>query len=300
MGSSYRIKFPAIQDNYNGYEYLGKLSLELKKLSQNDTHLIFDMTNCGWISANLFSVIGALCCEYRLNTQGIYISFENIPGDIKAIMMRNNFGLLFGQLCIPSSSTDTTIDYKEFNRGSRKEFTQYFKDNVLSRQSMPRISTELECRIVEDVSEMYNNFEDHAETDKVFTCGQYFPKIKQLAFTIVDTGATIPHNVTSYLNSHNLDLPKSCIEWALIEGNTTKPNMQYPRGLGLSIMKQFLAQNNGQIKILSGYEFYEISNGKEIAKCVSCNFGGTIITLTFNLSDEKAYFLSSEIPENWF
>ena len=300
MGNPYNIKFPAIRDKFNGYEFFCMLSSELKQLSQNGSNLIFDMTNCGWISANLFSVLGALCREYITSTSGASIRFENIRGEINSLMIRNNFGSVLGQLCSPSSPEDTTIDYKEFNRGSRKEFTQYFKDSVLSRQSMPQLSNELECRIVEDISEMYNNFVDHAETETVFTCGQYFPKIKELAFTVVDTGATIPYNVTSHLNRQGIDLSMSCIEWALVEGNTTKTDMQYPRGLGLSIMKQFLAHNNGQIKILSGREFYEFKNGKETVKYTYYNFGGTVITLTFNLSDGKSYFLSNEAPKKWF
>ncbi len=301
MSKWHIIKIPSIFNNSNGYLFLSILCSHLNELKKEHPNILITMYGCTWFSANLLSVLGALLDDYAVSNKGVRISVEGITEKLNTLWSRNSFNTVFGVPCTPSTVTDTTIDFKWFGRNERKQFNQHFKNNVLSRPQIPSLSTGLFDRIVNDISEIYCNFEEHTSAGKIFVCGQYFTKENELSFSIVDIGTSIPYNVRTYLRNDTILKSTSCIEWALEAGNTTKPEKKYARGMGLSIIKDLLEQNRGKLIIMSGDELYENKFGKNVAvKKTNTIFTGTLITLTFNLSDRQSYHLVDEIPDSFF
>ena len=118
---------------------------------------------------------------------------------------------------------------------------------------------------------------------------------KPLHFTIVDKGITIKENVCNFL-AESLSGSET-IQWAIVRGNSTK---QEVGGLGLGIIFEFIKLNKGKIHIVSADGYYEFSNGQETTKTLSNPFEGTLVNLTFDLTDKHHYYLEEESLDNIF
>ena len=81
------------------------------------------------------------------------------------------------------------------------------------------------------------------------------------------------------------------IRWAFKEGNTTK---NAPGGLGLAILKDFMALNEGEIQMVSGDAMIEYKKGEFYETPLVKAFPGTIVNLKFNCADQKSYSLKNE------
>ena len=114
-----------------------------------------------------------------------------------------------------------------------------------------------------------------------------------LDITFINLGTTVVDNVNSYLQKRNQPLLTSCnaLKWAFKEGNTTKP---IPGGLGLSILEEFIAKNEGAIQMVSGDAMLEIEKGNTKDILLEKDFSGTIVNVEFNCSDTKRYSLIEE------
>lgn len=135
---------------------------------------------------------------------------------------------------------------------------------------------------------MFNNVIDHANSDHVYVCGQYFPKNLNLCFSIVDLGRTINENVTAYFKNKTIDFPDNSLAWAILPGNSTKTS-EAPGGLGFSTLLSFLKLNNGYFTLISDKELYDLRSGKEYFYSLASSFPGTIVTITINLTDNQMY-----------
>jgi len=86
--------------------------------------------------------------------------------------------------------------------------------------------------------------------------------------------------------------PEKAIEWAMVSGNTTKVGV--PGGIGLAILKEFAAKNNGKIQIVSDAGFYQWdADGQHLSR-FSCPFPGTIVNVQFRTDDRNSYSLVGE------
>lgn len=146
--------------------------------------------------------------------------------------------------------------------------------------------------IRDSLLELFKNVADHTTSKYVFTCGQYFPKSFMLYFTIVDIGETVSYNVSTYHHSHNIALPDNALKWAMERGNSTSLD-QKPRGIGLSLIKDFVMLNKGDFYILSNNETYEMHRAKDRFRKLPYPFPGTVVTVGFNLHDTAIYYLDS-------
>ena len=84
------------------------------------------------------------------------------------------------------------------------------------------------------------------------------------------------------------------IEWALQEGNTTRKG-KVPGGLGLKLIKEFIALNKGRIQIVSDRGYWEFSPGGETLTRIGTPFPGTVINIEINTADTSSYRLRSEL-----
>lgn len=114
-----------------------------------------------------------------------------------------------------------------------------------------KISEPVRELLISKLYEIFANALEHSHTKfGVFCCGQYFPERHRIYFSIYDAGVGIPYNVRKFLKRP--DMPADLtLRWAFTSGNTTAPKSDYPRGIGLDFLYQFIKLNNGQISIYS-------------------------------------------------
>lgn len=277
-----------------GYEKLTETVCSILDM-KNGESCIMDFSEVEWIDANLLSIIGAAIEKRQKECQIKYRSdsINQIQSDLWG---RNGFGRYFG--LSEHKRYDTTVDYKVFEKSQAKDFGKYIDENLLTKSGLPELSSALKRKMSYNIQEIFGNAPLHGACDKVISCGQYFPKKKELIFTIVDCGNTIKENVERYFSHINAKSPPHGIAWAVVEDNSTKEIVNGKSGgKGLALLKEFVALNGGEIHICSGKEIWEYKNNGEKVDTISSNFPGTIVTIKIRMDDNKSYSLTSEVTD---
>lgn len=256
-----------VENNYEGLNMFADMSSELKDISNGNIH--FDFSENNWFEANLVSILAAIV--EKLKERKCKVHLYDVDVLVQRIFKKNGFYDYYnlGKL---QDSYDTTIPFEVFNVLEDEKFTSYLDNNVL-----PIINLKLgefeRRKFKNSLQEVFVNTNEHAESENVYTCGQYYYKKKKAAFTIVDTGVTIGKNVRKL--RYKLSDSES-IDWATQFGNTTKVNEV--GGIGLHLITQYL-KNNGSLQILSGNGYWEY-NGEEVHKIeLDSFFNGTIVNI---------------------
>lgn len=289
-GIRYEMKIPiSIKSDLDGYRKLIDIHHQLKNCAFENIKL--DFTETQWLDANLFALFGAFLYELKsFNT----VTFVNLSIDLKKVMVRSGF--IRNDKTQVSETYKTAIQYKKFKTDEEQLFCNYIEKELLKRTELPQMSSLLKKKILQKLIEVFDNAHQHSQCDFVFTSGQFFPTKNKLSFTIVDIGKTIQENVEVFLKQ------KICatdaIEWAVDDGNTTRPKSQgIPGGLGLTLIRSFLKMNKGKVQILSGCGLWEQkTNGNVFKSEVEVPLNGTVVNLEFNLNDNSSYKLRLE-PE---
>lgn len=279
-----------IDTSYESHNYLSRLAKGLEQFYNRN--IILDFSHTHFIAANQFAILGSILESCTHRNCKITLG-ENTPYKLLDILKRNGFCNYFNLTTIPDKN-NTIIPYKRFDVNSLNEYELYLTISLFDRNDLPKMSPGVTDEIRDYLLEVFKNVKDHTSSLYVYTCGQFFPKTSTLYFSIVDTGETISYNVDKYHEEHLLKSPDSRLAWALEAGNTTL-DIGRPRGLGLSLVKDFIILNNGYFYIVSGSETFEISKGKERYLCMKNSFPGTIVTIAFNLKDTASYYMKNEL-----
>ncbi len=285
------IKIPrSIKSDYQGYRDLISIYYQIKDI--RDTKISIDFKNNRWFEANLFAVLGAIL--FSENRDSNIYSFLNVNQALHNVLERNGFFNGGTTREAAKASFSTVVSYNKFSPQGGKEFAQYIKNELLSKIDFPLLSKWAETKIIQSIFELFENAITHGECNFIYTCGQYFPRKNppRMDITIVDMGVTIKKNVNNYLNS-NLSGSQT-IKWAVEYGNTTKTG-DNPGGLGLSVIQNFIKQNNGKIQITSSDGYWEFKRGLINTQLFDKPFFGTIANIEFNLNDNKIYVAKEEI-----
>lgn len=283
-----KINMPAkLMSQHSGFAFISELYEQTKDLGFEE--LVLDFKYTYWLEANLCAALGAILS--RLQEEFVSVNFTNVNPSVYQILSKNHFLSNFGSEVLPDTH-QTTIKFRKFKVSEEKAFKEYLDKELLSQPDLPNMSPLLKSKINKSIFEIFNNANIHGHCSHVFSCGQYFPQKKRLAFTIADLGKTIKFNVTQYLNKE-LSGAES-IAWAVEEGNTTKTGT-IPGGLGLSLIRDFLKLNNGRIQIVSSNGYWEERKGVIFATEFDNTLIGTIVNLDININDHSSYVLASEI-----
>ena len=277
-----------IKSNFEGYDYLSSLYKDL--INKKSETIVFDFKEVRFIEANLCAFLGSIFEALEQNNNKLEVI--NMDSGISNILRKNNFLIPYGYSPL-SDKYDTTLLYKKFTTKEDKEFYKYISEQLLQKPDFPAHSELLGKKIKESIFELYANAITHGDCSFIHVCGQFFPRKhnKPLYFTIVDKGITIKENVIKYLQNNEMTSAET-IEWAMKRGNTTKSNI--PGGLSLGIIFEFIQKNNGKIHIVSSDGYYEYNNNSIIKNKLKNSFEGTMVNLSFNLSDTKHYSLIEE------
>lgn len=269
----------SIKTNLLGLEKL----IELSYLEPEDKLIDIDMNNLKFLDANLISVLAAVL--FQKYWDGYIVKLSNIKPKIRDIFKRNHFFPSDDETFNPN---ETVMEFKVFSPDSESEFIKYINEQLLDKSQFPKMADGYKKQIRSKIQELFANAVEHGKAKHIYCCGQHFPQKGVMNFTIVNLGTTIQNNVNSYLND-TLDA-STAIEWASKEGNSTAASESNPtRGLGLSLLQDFIIQNNGELSILSDKGFWCIKDKKQNSQEIEKIFSGTIVNIVVNVNDPKEY-----------
>lgn len=287
------IKLRDIRSTFDGFSRLADLAAEGAECFIDTIEV--DMSSATWFDANMSAPLGVIFQKFSddLNTvQPVAL----LPG-VENILTKNRFLVSYGY---PerTDSYGTTIPYRRFQPEDNRYFAAYLNKHLVGK-GIPEMTDGLGRRFRDSILEIFVNAAMHSETPLgIFACGQFFPTRHRLDFCLADAGIGIRNKIQKELN---LTLePEKAILWALQEGNTTRKG-KIPGGLGLKLLREFVALNQGRIQIVSDRGYWEFADGRETVKLLASPFPGTVVNLEIDTADTKSYCLSSEItPDNVF
>lgn len=257
----------------------------MSHLNPENKQIEIDMSQLKFLEANLMAVFGAILYEKLL--QGFSVKLINMRKEIEDILKRNHFLGSNNQYFNPS---ETAMEFKIFTPEKEREFIDYINEQLLDRTQFPKMGSDYKKQIRSKIQELFANAVEHGAAKEIFCCGQHFPKKGVINFTIVNHGATIKDNVERFLN-RSLDSEKA-ITWASKEGHSTASSETNPtRGLGLSLLHEFIMSNDGNLSILSNDGFWCIEKNKQYTCRIEKKFYGTIINIIINVKDTHNYEL---------
>jgi anti-anti-sigma regulatory factor len=277
----------------NGYEFLAKFYRVIRNVKP-DEHII-DFSNCVYFDANLAAALGAILGDLKELGHKFKLRISR-KSKIFDTLARNGF-LNVWEPKMFVAEKENFIKYQQFLSNQSNEFKQYIDEWLMRKQRFPKHTKLAGDYIQENIYEIYANAIGHGDTKYVYSCGEYKPESNTLDMTIVDCGKTIPYNVNEYMRKtgqEELD-PQDAIDWAFIDGNTTKKDTG---GLGLGILKDFIRMNKGCLHMISGNAFLEFSDTKNESIRLEPGFPGTIVNMQFRFDDDKNYYMESEKRSN--
>ncbi len=276
-----------IRSTQSGFSKLAALAADLDAYLFDTVEV--DFSACTWFDANMSAPLGVVFAHAvdNLNT----VKIKGLRPNVETILSKNRFLNGFG---FPEreDTHGTTIPYRRFTVTDDRYFAAYLNKHLRGKD-LPIMSVALSERFKNSILELFVNAAMHSESKLgIFSCGQFFPSKHRLDFCIADAGLGIRRKIYKELGlKMNSD---KAIEWALQEGNTTRKG-NVPGGLGLKLIREFIAMNKGRIQIVSDRGYWEYSPHGETLTRIDTPFPGTVINIEINTADHSSYRLRSEL-----
>lgn len=231
---------------------------------------------------------------YRIGADLNEVELLGIRPAVERVLCRNGFLSHYGRQKMPDRY-GTTIPYQRFDVKDDRYFGQYVEADFIRRSEMPVMSEPLQKKFREGVFEIFSNAVMHSQTKLgIFSCGQFFRLKHQLVFAVADLGIGMRENIK---RGTGIDMKADeAIMWAT-EGRNTTRRGSIPGGLGLKILREFIALNNGALRIVSDAGYWESSDGNVRTCILDHPFPGTVVSIEINTSDRHSYALASELSE---
>lgn len=285
------IYIPTINDTDEDFDRLFEVYQQLVRTRPN---VEIDFSRCGFLRQNAVAFIGGVIRLLEHRGVNLSLKLQGMQPQVYTNLEKNGFLEALGGTHGPQLGN--TIPFRE-DRAAQVDkvgIVDYLKSKWLGRGWL-HVSNRLRDAIVGKVWEIYANaFEHGASPVGLFSCGQYFPRLHVLNLTVVDFGIGIPFNVRQFASSPTLGAHKA-MEWAFKPGTTTKPNGM-GRGVGLDLMKQFVAINKGKLEVFShdGHAIIDSTGERYLER--ACHFDGTLVNISLKC-DESYYCFSSEVSQ---
>ncbi|NJN77724.1 MAG: hypothetical protein HC803_04835 [Saprospiraceae bacterium] len=222
-----------------------------------NTEISLDFSGMTWIDANLCSLLNAI--EYRLKAENNIDFVTDFD-----YLYNNNFDVLFRNGFLKDPDFDghdyrgSTVQLTEFGRSDKSRFLRYINNDLMFHERMPRLDDDLFDKIIEDLIEVYCNYEYHAKTAApFFICGQYYPTHKVFKVSMVDVGVGFLDAIQN-VTQGRISTHAAAIKWA-VQGNSTKEK-NIPGGLGLQGILDFCYKTGGKLEIVSGDAYWKSGN----------------------------------------
>ena len=291
------VHVPTLNDKAWHFDQLFSL---WRDLAQDRVEVRLDFSLCRFLRQNAVAFLGGLVrlIEYRGGC--VEFAWDTLQPAVRANLAQNGFMASFGGGARPWSGN--SIPFREDSwqetpsLQSYRSIQRYLSDQWLGR-GWVNVSPGLGDAIVGQMAEVYLNAFEHAGSRiGVFSCGQHFPRNRELNLTVVDFGVGIPGNVRMFKANEfgpNQLPAASCIEWAFQRGTSTKPG---GRGIGLDLLREFVQKNGGRLEMFSHEGYVCVAGGRVSYAERPTFFEGTLVNISLRC-DESYYCLASELPD---
>jgi hypothetical protein len=292
-----RLKIPKIYSTSQCCHALFEMWQSVNQQPQACLDLTIDFQKCSFLSHLGVAFLGGLV--HYVRSQGGKLTFDltTLKPKIYANLAQNGFlsSLDLG----PEPWSGNSVPYRQDERQDIEAIMTYLLNHWL-RKDWVDMSLGLREAIAGQVWELYANAFEHGQSPiGVFSCGQHYPAKKELHLTVIDFGQGIPNTVSRLPQNASFNSAQA-LEWAFQAGTSTAIN-GVSRGMGLNLLKTFIASNRGNLKIFSNAGRANIKDNEIKYKNESLNFRGTLINIAFKCS-ETYYCLASEgqSAREWF
>jgi hypothetical protein len=257
---------------------------------ETSLELTLDFQKCSFLSHLGVAFLGGLSHHVRSKGGQLNFDWDTLQPKIRTNLAQNGFLSSFEEGSAPWNGN--SIPYRQDLDQNKCAIMGYLLNHWLGK-SWVNISSGLQGAIAGSVWEIYANAFEHSNSSLgVFSCGQHYPKKKELHLTIIDFGQGIPNNVRSLPQNRSLDSAEA-LAWAFQTGNSTAIKT-ISRGIGLSTLQKFLLTNQGNLKIFSNDGYVNIKDNMVRYQKRTIDFQGTLINIAFKC-DELSYCLASEV-----
>ena len=269
-----------VDNDETGFNWLAYVASQLDPLWQDKA--VFDGRRLRFFKANLCAPFGALLCEAQRN--GNAIELCDVSGEVLKIWSKNEFWRQFGGVTM-NDTFRTTLAYQQFPlQQDPLKFAEYIEYELMSRErDLPHMSDDMRQEFATSIKEIFDNAQSHSQSENgIFSCGQFFPFGEHIAFTLTDLGVGFRHNVEKRMGKSCSD--EAAIEWATEIGHTTRV---HSGGYGLAYLRQFFAQNNGRMQIVSRQGLWELNGQSTRSTRLRHEFPGSLVNLEINTADNS-------------
>jgi signal transduction histidine kinase len=283
------LEIPTINDKPKDFDCLSQL---WQKVQAETEEVIFDFSHCYFLRQNAVAFLGGLARLIESRGGKVTFNWETLKNHVCMNLKQNGFMYAFNAGEKPWLGN--SIPYREDLSEDSDGLINYLAEDWLGR-GWVHVSDILTAVIVGITCEIYANAFEHGKTNiGVFSCGQHFPRLRELNLTVVDFGVGIPQNVRDFVKNNDLPADEA-LKWAFQKGTTTRGG-QVTGGIGLDYLKQFVHINKGKLQILSHDGCATIDENGEVYENKQSFFGGTLVNITL-LCDESLYALDFEADD---
>jgi uncharacterized protein YneR len=258
----------------------------------------FDFTHCDFLRPAAVVFLGGLARLVGARGGQPRFLVNTMSDAVRANLEQNGFAHAMGAPVPPWSGN--SIPYREFEYEDKNAVVLGYLKPLWLGKGWVKVSAALANEISGQMWEMFTNAFEHGQSPiGVMTCGQHFPKNKELVLAVADFGVGIPSNVRLFL--HDLGLSGAeAMRWAFRAGHSTSSQSGFARGMGLDFLKAFVQKNDGIMQIISHDGYARIDAKSESFDNLQPFFEGTLVQVQLR-RDNKFYTLSDETnPEPFF
>ncbi|MEP2446579.1 MAG: ATP-binding protein [Balneola sp.] len=248
---------------------------------------------CNFLRPNAVAFIGGIVRYSKFSRIKVTINWDSVSDTIRMNLAQNGF--IKSHIGEIESWEGNSVPYREDNLADfdEKAIIDHLLNNWLSFDRI-NLSKKLKNDIVDVVLEVFINAKEHSETKvPIISCGQYYPRLKELCITVIDFGIGIPENVRKYNNDKTIKAGNA-LKWAFALGASTAKEAE-GRGNGLNRLSNFIEFNEGKMFIFShAGSAITTKSGTEFTNFKDKFFPGTIVSITMKCSKDTFYSYSEE------
>lgn len=253
-------------------------------LLPSHTNIYLDFSRTFFVSNELTAALSASVLQWINDEHQVFLG--HMKPEIHKAFSKNGFLKLFNiEEPIDDTYKTTLPIFMDYSQNETIIY-QYLYNNVFNSPHWPKTqsNSNLKIEVINSaIFEMARNINEHSGSNELFMCGQFYPQKQTLGFTLVDNGISIPTNVSTHIPDLSDSTNSEIIDWSTQKGNSTKETAA--SGLGLYDIKTSLL-NFGELTIFSNNGIWkQTSQGKIIKKEGMAKKRGTLIHISFNLSD---------------
>lgn len=266
--------------------HLWMSEIENKIIHSSYTKIDIDFTECKFSHAVFTSFIGALVVIGKHHNKVVRIRYNN-ESDVGQYFQKSGLTEYFrtGGTNI-TNGYPYSISFSPIDTGS-DSIINYIERII---KLLPvRLEPAGEETLFLNFYEICNNSAEHSYSKYgTYGCGHWMPSMKQLVFSLYDTGIGIPALVREKVN-HSFNSLEA-LQWALRPGNSTKQlEGNAPRGLGLSNLLQFLDVSRNSLTIVSNDLYFHYKEGRYEYAELPSPIIGTFISISIKSDTEHWY-----------